>query len=117
MDAIFGGVIVMALKRTATEENTTMLPFIRVNDLKLFIQSILEGLPGERDPALFDDELWLLFAGDNGCGNMKFHVEIITSTSSGSVYIVRIVCLFEGADIVENMWKVFHVYREPITEL
>ena len=107
----------MALKRTATEENTTMLPFLHVSDLKQFIVSILEGLPGERDPALFDNELWLLFAGDKDGGNMKFHIEIINSTSSGSVDNVHMFCLFEGADTVENLWKVFHVYRDSITEL
>ena len=94
-----------------------MLPFIRVSDLKQFFESILEGLPGERDPTLFDNELWLLFAGGKGGGNMKFDVEIINSTSSGSVDNVHMFCLFEGADTVENLWKVFYVYRDSITKL
>ena len=107
----------IGLKKTATCDNTSMLPFIRVTDLKEFLKAIFDGLPGERDPNLFDNEIWVLFAGDKGGGSMKFHLEIINSITSGSVDNVHIFCMYEGADTVENMWKVFHVFQQPITDL
>ena len=48
---------------------------------------------------------------------MKFHLEIINSVTLGSVDNVHIFCVYEGADTPENMWKAFHVFIPPITEL
>ena len=107
----------MALKKTATCENTSPQPFVRVTDLHDFIKVVFDGLPGELDQSLFNDEIWILLSGDKGGGSMKFHLEIINSVTSGSVDNVHIFCMYEGADTPENMWRVSHVFIRPITEL
>ena len=104
----------MPLHTTATSENTEMMPFIRVTNLIEFTKEIVHNLPGEKDASLFDDKIWILFSGDKGGGYMKFHIEVIISISAGSVDNVHLFCMFEGADSLENMWKVFAVYRNPI---
>ena len=38
---------------------------------------------------------------------MKSHVEVIISLKSGSVDNIHIYCLFEAADSIENMMKVW----------
>ena len=102
----------MALKPMATSEHTEMLPFVRVSNLLQFIADIFENLPSEQDPSSFNNEIWILFAGDKGGGNVKMHVEIINSISCGSVDNVHLYCMFEGADTLDNMWKVLGIFRE-----
>ena len=48
---------------------------------------------------------------------MKFQIEIVNSSISGSVDNDHIFCMFEAADTVENMWKVFDVFRKPISAI
>ena len=82
-----------------------------MTDLKKFLKTIFHGLPGERDPNLFDDGTWVLFAGDKGGGSMKFHLEIINSITSGKVDKIHIFCMYAGADTVENAWKCFMCFN------
>ena len=56
----------MALKKTATCENTSPLPFVRLTDLHDFIRVVFDGLPGELDQSPFNDEIWILLSGDKG---------------------------------------------------
>ena len=42
---------------------------------------------------------------------MKSHVEVVNSLKSGSVDNVPIYCLFEAADSIENMMKVWLPYH------
>ena len=107
----------MSLKRTAKCEETEMLAYIRVTNLGQFLIEIFNNLPGELDRSMFDNEIWILFAGDKGGGHMKFHVEIINSITSGSVDNVHLFCMFEAADTLENMWKVFGIFREQIVAI
>ena len=104
----------MPLHRTATSENTEMMPFIRVTNLIEFTKEIVHNLPGEKDASLFDDKIWILYSGDKGGGYMKLHIEVINSIRAGSVDNVHLFCMFEGADSLENMWKEFAVFRNPI---
>ena len=85
----------MALKPMATSEHTEMLPFVRVSTLLQFIADIFENVPSEQDPSSFNNEIWILFAGDKGGGNVKMHVEIINSISCGSVDNVHLYYRFE----------------------
>ena len=48
---------------------------------------------------------------------MKFHLEIVNSSMSASVDNVHIFCMFEAADTVENMWKVFAVFQKQISTI
>ena len=91
-----------------------MLSYIRVNNLSQFLTEIVDNLPGEHDPKVFDNEIWILFAGDKGGNTMEFHDEIINSINSGSVDNVHLFSKFEAADTLENMWKVFSFFREQI---
>ena len=45
---------------------------------------------------------------------MKYHVEIINSIKAGPVDNVHIYCMFEAADSIENMVKVWHPYRAQV---
>ena len=101
----------MALKPMATSEHTEMLHFVRVSNLLRFIDDTFENLLSEQDPSLFNNEIWILFAGHKGGENVKIHAEI-NSISCGSVDNVHLYCMFEGADTLENMWKVLGIVRE-----
>ena len=48
---------------------------------------------------------------------MKFHIEIINSINSGSVDNVHLFCMFQAADTLENMWKVFSTFCEQIVAI
>ena len=106
---------VMALKPMATSENTEMLPYIRVTNLVQFITRVLDDLPGKKDPLMFDNKIWIVFSGDKGGGNVKIHIEILNSRNCGSVDNVHLYCMFEGADTLEDMWKVLGIFREQIS--
>ncbi len=75
---------------------------------------ILNNLPGEHDPFMFDNEIGILFSCDKCGGHIKFHVEIINSITSGSVDNIHLFCMFEAADTLENMWKVFGIFCSQI---
>ncbi len=106
----------MGLHRTATEENVSDRAYVRVNKLEAYITKI-----SKKETLVDDDQFegkpWLLLGGDKGGHHMKFHVECINTTKVGSVDNVHIFCMFEAADTLENMWKVFHPYREQIAAL
>ena len=93
----------MALKPMVTSEYTEMLPLLRVSTFSQFIADIFENLPSEQGPSIVNNEIWILFAGDKGGGNVKMHVEIINSIRCGSVDNIHLYCMFEGADTLENM--------------
>ena len=103
----------MNLERTATCDDTSLFPCVRVTNLPAFIESMFKAVPGE----MFSDEIWLLFGADKGVSHMKFHFEIINSTIAGSVDNVHIDCMYEASDIIENMWKVHDYCNAAIHEV
>ena len=48
---------------------------------------------------------------------MKYHVEVLNSLKAGSVDIIHIYCMFEAADSVENMMKLWYPYRDQMKEM
>ena len=89
-----------------------------VKDLKQYIHPIVKNLDLQGKLQYnFDDNLWLLFAGDKGRKHMKFHFEIISCKDSGSVYNVHIFAMYEGADSRQNMAKVLRMVLRDIEEL
>eukprot|EP00795_Rhopilema_esculentum_P009881 gene9881-18470_t len=55
---------------------------------------------------MFNNEIWVVLAGDKGGGYVTFHVKAVNSINSGSVDNVHLYTMFEGADTLENMWKI-----------
>ncbi len=45
------------------------------------------------------------------------HVEIINSSNSGSDDNVNLFCMFEAADTLELMWKVFGIFCSQIVAI
>ena len=90
-----------------------------MKDLIQFIEDVISrDSAGFRDDEQFGGKWWLLFSGDRGGGgggqHMKYHIEVL---NSGSVDNVHIYCMFEAADSVENMMKVWYPYRDQIREM
>ena len=109
-DKIESGFI--GLRKTRNDEDVTPCSYIRVNNLKNYIEEIIDrDTAGFLDDEKFDNKWWLLFAGDKGGNHMKFHVEVINSKKAGSVDNVHIYCMFEAQDSVENMHKVWLLRR------
>ena len=44
-------------------------------------------------------------------------MEAVNSINSGSVDKVHLYTMFEGADTLENMWKVMGIFREQIVAI
>ena len=44
-------------------------------------------------------------------------MEAVNSINSGSVDNVHLYTMFEGADTLENMWKVMGIFREQIVAI
>ena len=102
----------IGLKRTKNDKHVTACPFLRVKDIKSFIEEIIEKEPGGfQHGKKFNENWWLLFSGDEGGQHMKYHVEIVNSVKAGSVHIY---CMFEAIDSGENMNKVWLPYRNQI---
>ena len=106
----------MGLHKTAADEMVTSRPYVRVKDLESYISEFLQSETLiENDQ--FNGRLWLLFGGDKGGQHMKFHVECLNTSKAGSVDNVHIFCMFEAADTLDNMWKVFYPFRQQINDL
>ena len=91
------------------------MPFLRVKDIKSFIEEIIEKDPGGfQHGKEFNDNWWLLFSGNKRGKHMKFYVEIVNSVKAVSVDNVHIYCMFEATYSVENMNKVWLPYRNQI---
>ena len=91
---------------------------LRVKMLKTYIEEIIENnTAGFSDNDNFGNKWWPLFGGDKGGQHMKFHIEVINSLKSGSVDNVHIYSLFEAADSIENMMKVWLPYHSQVKEM
>ena len=97
----------LGLKKTKNDENVSQCAYLRVKDLKTFIEEIItRDQSGFNHDGHFGGKWWLLFSGDKGRHFMKYHLEIVNSLKAGSVDNVHIYCMFEATDSVENMQKV-----------
>lgn len=76
--------------------------FIRVKDLISFIKEIYGKVTSFRSDKGFNDYIWILFSGDKGGNSMKFHLEIINDSRSGSRDAVHPFCMFEAPDTHEK---------------
>ena len=113
VNSVDGGLL--GLRRTK-HDDVTPCPFLNVKDIKSFIEEITI-----KDTDVFfihdlnfNNKWWLLFSGDKGGQHMKYHGEIINSIKAWSVDNVHIYCMFEAADSIENMVKVWHPYRAQV---
>ena len=67
---------IIALKKTAKDEEFTPCAFVRVNSLHSFIEHIIESdTAGFNEHPLFKNKWWIFFSGDKGGSHKKFHVE------------------------------------------
>ena len=63
----------IGLKRTKNDKHVTACPFLRVKDIKSFIEEIIEKEPGGfQHGKKFNENWWLLFSGDKGGQHMKY---------------------------------------------
>ena len=110
---------VFLLRRTAKDSSVSSVPYLKVKDLAKYVNDVFTNLELQNKVSYtgFNDEIWILFSGDKGGSLMKFHFEIINGTSTGSIFNVHVFCLYEGADIPENMWQHFDSYRHVISEM
>ena len=98
----------LGLKKTKNDENVSQCAYLRVKDLKTFIEEIItRDQSGFNHDGHFGGKWWLLFSGDKGGHFMKYHLEIVNSLKAGSVDNVHIYCMFEATDSAENMRKVW----------
>ena len=91
--------------------------YFRVKSWISFINKRFNKIKIFRTDIEFGGKIWLYFSGDKGGDSMKYHVEIINDSESGSRDKVDTYCMFEAPDYVENLWKVYHVYRTEILML
>ena len=77
-----------------------------------YLHHLVNKLTGEQDPSIFDNDIWILFAGDNSGGNVKVHLEVTNSITCGSADNAHLYHMFEGADTLKNMWKVLGIIRD-----
>ena len=115
-DAVESGYI--GLKKSKLNEDVTQYAYLRVKDLKVFIEEIIKrDISGFSNARELGDKWWILFSGDKGGSYMKYHREIVNSFKAGSVDNVHIYCMFEATDSVENMQKVWLPYQEQILRM
>ena len=115
-DAVESGYI--GLKKSKLNEDVTQCAYLRVKDLKVFIEKIINrDISGFSNARELGDKWWILFSGDKGGSYMKYHLEIVNSFKAGSVDNVHIYCMFEATDSVENMQKVWLPYQEQILRM
>ena len=113
------GAGVFLLRHTVKDSSVSPVPYLKVKDLAKYVNDVFTNLELQNKVSYtgFNDEIWILFSGDKGGSLMKFHFEIINGTSTGSIFNVHVFCLYEGADIPENMWQLFDSYRHVISEM
>ena len=107
----------MLLQTKANDEKLQNKAYIKIESIETFLENIVANVNDFRQDQEFKNELWLLFAGDKGGAQMKFHVEIVNDKNSGSRDAVHPYCMFEALDSVSNMWKIYSSYREFLAEL
>ena len=105
------------LETKANDEKLKERAYIKIESLENFLENLVTKVNTFRQDPEFNNELWFLFSGDKGGAQMKFHVEIVNDTNSGSRDAVHPYCMFEALDSVNNMWKVYSSYREFLTDL
>ena len=92
-------------------------PYIRVKKLIPFINEIVNNIQSFRQDEEFECKIWVLFSVDKGRNSMKFHLEIINDSKSGSRDVVHPFALYEASDSIENLWKVFSVFQTELKKL
>ena len=90
-----------------------------VKDLQQYFGFIVKNLDlqGKLQHDNFNDNLWLLFTGDEKGKHMKFHFDSINCKDSSSVYNVHIFATYEGADSCQYMAKVLRNFSRDIEEM